>query len=78
MIWFWVSDLFVILVVGVEVVSNGGCGSRCRRWWLVVVGVGSGSGFRFCNGLGFLMVVVASSGCEWWVGCFCLGEERYT
>ena len=30
------------------------------------------------GGLGFLMLVVASSGREWWVGCFCLGEVGYT
>ena len=29
--------------------GGGGCG----RWSLVAVGVGSGSRFRFCSGLGF-------------------------
>ena len=24
------------------------------------------------------MMVEVGGGREWWVGCFCLGEERYT
>ena len=60
---------------------------------MVASGSGSGSGngflfcnagFRFCSGLGFLMVggglgflimVVVGGGREWWVGCFLFGRK---
>ena len=42
-----------------------------RFWWVVVVGWVSDGG----GGLGFLMMAVAGSGREWWLECFCLGEE---
>ena len=40
------------------------------RWAVVVGWVSDGGG-----GLGFLMMVVIGGGHEWWLGCFCLGEE---
>ena len=67
--WVWVCDLFVLggsAIVGLSLWF--GCDLILGLWF----------GFGLVTCLWFLMVVVASSGCEWWVGCFCLGEERYT
>ena len=42
------------------------------RWAVAVGWVSDGGG-----SLGFLMMAVAGGGREWWLGCFCLGEETH-
>lgn len=67
-IWFCVCDLFVILVIEVEVVGGGGW---WQRVWTMAVGFSFAVGLIFYGGGGL-------GGHEWWVSCFCLGQERDT
>ena len=80
--WFWVCDLFVILVV-----AGWSCRQR-RLWqWVLILHWFGFRWFWFCSGLGFLMVMVAWVFWWWWwlavvvsdeLVVFVLEEERYT